>query len=108
MVVNTYQLLYSISLLSAAEDAIIQPVACSFDEADEEDIFQIPRKHRMAMNRKSTYEEYCKISKPILMYIILYSEHHESIIFIISLCSDLPHGMTFSVFREFMLSIEVG
>ena len=64
--------------ITADEDAIIQPMATSFDDGEE--IFQLPQKYRMAMNKKSTYEEYCRVSKPMYDYTAYYKNvlimHH--------------------------------
>lgn len=43
-------------------------------------IFTVPQKERMAMNRKSTYEKYCRVSTPMYIYMETNYNVHLSII----------------------------
>ena len=100
LVVKILLLLCSNTHIPTAEDAIIQPMSCSFD--DEEEIFRVPQKQRVAMKRKSTYRKYCKVPGPMYVYTC---NHYMCIKMLLHLCSGLPPGVTF--FRNYLLSIEV-
>ena len=102
LVVKILLLLCSNTHIPTAEDAITQPMSCSFD--DEEDIFRVPQKQRMTMKRKSTYRKYCQVPGPMYVYTC---NHYMCIKMLLHLCSGLPPGVTFSVFRNYLLSIEV-
>ena len=52
--------------LYTAEDDIIQPL-CNFNE-EKDDVFLQSRQQRLLMNKRSVYQVYCRVSKPMLAH----------------------------------------